>query len=208
MFKIGISPRRHPKSEVSRSAILKAAARLFVDRSYAEVTMNDVAHEAHLTKGAVYHQFASKEEVYVAMLHAELAEQGLRFASALDSGATTRQSLRNLVSYFLLLSPAERKVMSLLRRDINLFSDPVRSQLIHAYQQALPERVERVLRAGAARGEIHRHDPRLLSWQFVALVEVMLNDYARGLFAPEAQVDYVLDLFFCGLSTQRGECHG
>ena len=201
------TPRRHPKSEVSRSAILKAAARLFVQRSFAEVTMNDVAREAHLTKGAVYHQFDGKEEVYVAMLLSELAEQGGRFAAALESGKSTRESLRNLVTYFLLLSPAEHKVMTLLRRDINLFKDPVRSQLIHAYQQALPECVERTLQAGAARGEIKQHDARLLAWQFVALVDVMLNDYARSLFSPEARVDYVLNLFFCGISTDRGECH-
>ena len=200
-------PRRLPKSEATKSAILKAAARLFVERSYAEVTMNDIAAAARLTKGAVYHHFESKEQVYVAMLHSELAAQGERFASALSSGATCRENLRNLVSYFLSLSAGERKVMSLLRRDINLFTDPVRSELIHAYQNALPESVERTLAAGIARGELKQHDARLLSWQFVALVEIMLNDYARRLFSPETQVDYVIDLFFCGVSAQRGECH-
>jgi len=207
MFMTLAVPRRLPKSEATIAAILKAAARLFVERSYAEVTMNDIAAAARLTKGAVYHHFESKEQVYVAMLHFELVEQGQRFASALDSGTTCRESLRNLVSYFLLLSPGERKVMSLLRRDINLFTDPVRSQLIRAYQKALPQRVEHTLAAGITRGELKHHDARLLSWQFVALVEVMLNDYARGLFSPETQVDYVMELFFCGVSARRGDCH-
>lgn len=201
------TPRRLPKSEVSIAAILKAAARQFVEKSYAEVTMNDIGAAARLTKGAVYHHFESKEQVYVAMLHSELAAQGERFAMALGSGATCRESLRNLVSYFLSLSPGERKVMSLLRRDINLFADPVRAELIHAYQKALPEAVERTLAAGISRDELKHHDARLLAWQFVALVEVMLNDYARGLFAPQAQVDYVMDLFFCGVSAKHGECH-
>jgi len=206
MLDTNATPRRHPKSEISRTAILKAAARLFVERSYAEVTMNDVAREALLTKGAVYHHFQSKEQVYMAMLHSELAVRGDRFAAALDSGATCRESLRNLVSYFLSLAPGERRVMSLLRRDINLFTGTVRAELIRTYQRALPELVERALAQGISRGELRHHDARLLAWQFVALVEAMLNDYASGLFSPEAQADYVVELFFCGVSAGRGDC--
>jgi AcrR family transcriptional regulator len=206
MFETLAVPRRLPKSEATIAAILRAAAKLFVERSYAEVTMNDIAKSARLTKGAVYHHFQSKEQVYVAMLRSELAIQGERFAGALASGGSCRERLRNLISYFLSLSAADRGVVRLLRRDINLFAPPVRSQLIRAYQQALPEPVQRVLEEGMGKGELKRFDARLLSWQFVALVEVMLNEYASRLFSRDDQIDYVVELLFCGVSTRPGDC--
>jgi AcrR family transcriptional regulator len=196
-------PRRLPKSESTIARILEAAARLFVERSYADVTMNQIAFAAQLTKGAVYHHFTSKEQVYVDMLRAELSSQREVFCDALASGSTCRESLRNLVSSFLSMAPAQRGVMGLLRRDINMFTDPMRTDLIRAYQIALPVPVEYVLSDGMASGELTRTDARLLSWQFVALVEVMLNDYSnRVLDSEDARIDYVIGLFFNGASAQ------
>ena len=192
-------PRRLLKSESTIARILEAAARLFVGRSYADVTMNQIAQAAQLTKGAVYHHFTSKEQVYVDMLRAELSRQRDVFCDALAQGSSCRESLRNLVESFLSLAPAQRGVMGLLRRDINMFTDPMRTDLIRAYQNALPIPVEYVLRDGMTSGELTRTDARLLSWQFVALVEVMLNDYSTRVFeSPDARIDHVIGLFFNG----------
>ena len=196
-------PRRLPKSESTIARILEAAARLFVERSYADVTMNQIAEAARLTKGAVYHHFSSKEQVYEDMLRSKLSAHRDLFSDALAQGTTCRESLRNLVSRFLAMDPSERDVMGLLRRDINMFADPIRSELIRAYQIALPVPVEYVLRDGMNSGELKPADARLLSWQFVALVEVMLNTYANRVYAStDDRIDHVIGLFFNGAQTQ------
>ncbi len=56
-----------------------------------------------------------------------------------------------------------------------------------------------MLREGIAGGELDPADPRLLSWIYVAMVEVMLTPYAATLYSDEeAMVGAVLDLFFSG----------
>ena len=43
------------------NAFLTFGARLFSERGYEAVTLRDICEEAHVSKGAIYHHFASKE---------------------------------------------------------------------------------------------------------------------------------------------------
>jgi len=106
---------------------------------------------------------------------------------------------------FLELPAEKRETMKLVRRDVNVFKGPAREKLIRTYQTALPEQIEAILRDGIQSEEVAPADPRLLAWEYVAMVEVVLSRYARAsLGAPECTAEYVLDLFFEGA---RGEQH-
>jgi AcrR family transcriptional regulator len=48
-------------------SILKAGRLLFGERGFAATTMDDIAEQAHVAKGAVYHHFAAKEAVFEAV---------------------------------------------------------------------------------------------------------------------------------------------
>ena len=52
----------------TRSALLAAAAREFSTYGYANVTLERVAGQAGYTRGALYHQFANKEELALAVV--------------------------------------------------------------------------------------------------------------------------------------------
>lgn len=196
-------PRKLPKSETTIATILEQAASLFLATNYSDVTMNDIARAGNLTKGALYHHFASKEELYLAMMHAHLDRLRNVFARAMADRTGCRDRLRSLTRAFLALPPEHRDVMKLVRRDINIFKEPARSDLVHAYQQCLPEQVEAVLREGMSEGEIRPADPRLLAWQFVAAVEVILNSYADHVFdTVDLKLEFVTALFFDGAGEQ------
>lgn len=53
---------------LSRSALLEAAARGLSRSGYSNLVLKDVAAEAGYTRGALYHQFASKEELALAVV--------------------------------------------------------------------------------------------------------------------------------------------
>lgn len=48
----------------TKEHILKTAFKLFLQKSYKEVTMQDIVRETGLSKGAFYHYFKSKEQVF------------------------------------------------------------------------------------------------------------------------------------------------
>jgi AcrR family transcriptional regulator len=55
------------RREKTRTAIVKAAKRIFGDRGFAAATMDDIAGGARVAKGAVYHHFKTKEELFGAV---------------------------------------------------------------------------------------------------------------------------------------------
>ena len=195
----------YAKSAVTITNIFEAAQALFTAKNYADVTMADIAEAAEVTKGALYHHFSSKEELYLSMMHDYLAEaRSLLEAVAAESrGAPCRERLRRFTLTFLQLPAERRSLMRLVRRDINVFKDPERRQLVRAYQAALPEQVESIIRDGIRDGEIAGRDARLLSWEHVAMVEVVLRPYAQRVLAgPEETADFVIGLFFDGTGGQ------
>lgn len=70
---------RTERKAATRSRLLDAAARVYAAHGFSGATLDDVAEEAGLTKGAVYGHFGSKDNLLVALMEeylaAELAEQ-------------------------------------------------------------------------------------------------------------------------------------
>lgn len=189
----------YAKSATTLANILEAARKLFLNKNYADVTMAEIAGQAEVTKGALYHHFESKEALYEAMLHADLQEKQALLEEAAKGGGRCRDRLRRLMLSFLELPREKREVMKLVRRDINIFENPTRDKLVRAYQVALPEQVETIVRDGIEAGELTTGDAQLLAWQFVAMVEVVLARYAQCVLGDHEQMtEYVLKLFFEG----------
>jgi AcrR family transcriptional regulator len=55
------------RREKTKAAIVKAARRIFGERGFAAATMDDIAAGARVAKGAVYHHFRTKEELFGAV---------------------------------------------------------------------------------------------------------------------------------------------
>lgn len=53
----------------SKQKILDKAFKLFLNKSYDSVSMRDIQEEAHVSRGAIYHHFKSKEEIYECVLN-------------------------------------------------------------------------------------------------------------------------------------------
>lgn len=189
----------YSKSTETISNILQAAQELFVAKNYADVSMTDIADAAQVTKGALYHHFASKEKLYQQMLLADLQEKRSLLHVAAISAGSSRQRLYRLTLDFLNLPSNKRKLIQLVRRDSNVFKGATRKRLIDAYQAALPDAIYEIVRAGIEQGELIDADARLLTWEYIALVEVILSSYAQEvLLTNERTADFVLDLFFDG----------
>jgi AcrR family transcriptional regulator len=65
----------------TRAELLRAASRLFLRNGYVATSLSDIAEEAALTKGAVYSNFESKEELFLALLQ-EIADPVQKWAVA------------------------------------------------------------------------------------------------------------------------------
>ncbi len=189
----------YERSAATIANILSSAEALFLRKNYADATMEGVAEAAGVTKGAAYHHFGNKESLYVAMMQSALKEKQALFQTAVASPGSCQERLRRFTRIFLELPRQKRDLMKLVRRDINIFKDPVRNQLVRAYQAALPEQIEIILQDGIRDGEIAPADARLLSWIYAAMVEVILAPYSERVFDDQDEMlEFVIRLFFNG----------
>ena len=59
------------RTDATRAALLDAARRLFVEKSYAETGTPEIVTAAGVTRGALYHHFADKQALFAAVVEAE-----------------------------------------------------------------------------------------------------------------------------------------
>jgi AcrR family transcriptional regulator len=82
------APRRTQaeRSESTRAALLAAARPLFAERGYAGVGTEEIVRAAGVTRGALYHHFADKRELFEAVYRQVESELAERIASEALSG--------------------------------------------------------------------------------------------------------------------------
>src|SRR5215471_5564610 len=68
-----VKSRREMYSEATRAALLEEATTLFAERGYSGTSLEDVASASQVTRGAVYHHFASKQALFEAVLELQEA---------------------------------------------------------------------------------------------------------------------------------------
>ena len=79
--------RRELYSEATRAALLETATRMFAENGFTATSLDDIATATQVTRGAVYHHFANKTALFVAV--AAVLEQAVldrAMAAALAAG--------------------------------------------------------------------------------------------------------------------------
>lgn len=111
-----VRPRRtRPTRDEVRDRILDAASKVFAAEGFAGATIDAIGQAAGFTKGAVYSNFESKDELFLALLDREFEQRGEQIAIALDrsdgdTAAAAREvsrsvldSVRDHSDYYVLL---------------------------------------------------------------------------------------------------------
>ncbi len=126
---------RRPRRETVRRRLLDAALPVFAERGFADANLDQVAAAAGLTKGAIYSNFAGKDDLFFAMM----AEQVMRRvedvrAALAPHAAGTRgpQALKEIGRYLTDAITAERDwqlvFLDFWRRAVR--DDAVRAQFL------------------------------------------------------------------------------
>jgi TetR/AcrR family acrAB operon transcriptional repressor len=82
------------EAEITRQTLLKAALAVFSRQGYAATRLEDIAAEAGVTRGAIYHHFGSKPELYTEMV-VEYSQPLIQIIqTSIDEGGTLVDVLR------------------------------------------------------------------------------------------------------------------
>jgi AcrR family transcriptional regulator len=81
-----------------RNEILDYAAKLFAQKGFYQTTIDDIAKETGVSKGAVYTYFSSKEEIFLALL--DESTEKLQREFAVDKEQSAEKKLTELIDRF------------------------------------------------------------------------------------------------------------
>ena len=149
--------KRKKGKENRKNAILKAARRLFFDRGFKTVTVDNIAAKAEVSKGSIYLCFESKEEIYAQILISDNIELYERIKNFSRTEASAAQLLlefaRIYVDYFLNNNELFRILMTFMMQtsQMNLV-EKQRDELIRSTNQNI-KIISEIIQKGIDSGE-------------------------------------------------------
>jgi TetR/AcrR family transcriptional regulator, fatty acid metabolism regulator protein len=173
-----------PGSDDKRKAILDAAVRVFARQGYDASPVGDVAKEAGVAYGLVYHYFGSKEAVLEAVFH----EQWGRLLAAVEvaegMGETAPEQLGLVVKIVLRTWRDDPDLVRLLVREIT--RSPHIQDELDEIGQAFAS-LERIIRRGQEEGTFRQEvDARLAAWMLYGALEEVLTGWVLGQLPDDA----------------------
>ena len=169
---------RQAASEVKRQLILDAAVRVFARGGYHTSRVSDIAEEAGIAHGLLYHYFSSKEEVLATVFRENWGELLGRLANVESSDEPADEQLRGMAKILLRSWRNDPDLVRVMVREVAR-SSHLNDQIeeIGAAFMTIQRVVERGQGEGVFRPDL---DPRLASWIFYGGLEEILTGWVLG----------------------------
>ena len=132
--------RTKDEAAITRKQLLKKALSVFSNKGYAATTLQDIAREADVTRGAIYWHFGSKAELYNTLIR-EYSDRGNVIVQQVASeGGTLLDILRRIFVRQLQFIEDDREMRALM--ELNLFKTGLVPELEEGRQQQIESGVE------------------------------------------------------------------
>src|SRR5215467_316492 len=165
----------------SRETLVEAAERLFLERGFGSVSMDELAEAAGLARRTLYNQFASKEEIFREMLVGLSAQLETAFPPGIETQGDVEDVLR-LVGRMILELHRHPEYLGFLRMvvaDSRQF--PWIAEEFAAVMEPQTERFVRYLAHLTAMGILDCRNPMLAAHQFMGMLnELSLWPWMTG----------------------------
>ncbi len=164
-----------PRPDVSEeriNQILDAAIAVFAREGFAQARMDDIAHEARLSKGALYIYFKSKDAIISAIMQL-FFRQEIRSLPSYDPSKGTAGDY--LITITHLLTGAVERMTPLLPVGFEFYAIAGRRrdvrQFLQEYFAEYRQRLVAAIQHGVEHGEFHALDPEMAAITIIALFE-------------------------------------
>lgn len=163
---------KYPEETVRK--ILDTAERLFIEAGYDHTSLQDIIDETGLSKGAIYHHFSSKEDIFYSVCD-RIGQQNAKILMEVRDDPALN-GLEKLHTIFKVSLQPERQakmfcMMPYLMDNAKFLATEMRS----IFQEVVPLFVEPIIRQGIADGSIQTSHPKELSEAMLLLSDIWIN---------------------------------
>jgi AcrR family transcriptional regulator len=165
-------------AEEKRRLILEAAVRVFARKGYHTSRVGDIAEEAGVAHGLLYHYFASKHEVLETIFRENWGVLIERIDAVVETDEPARDQLRHVAAILLRTWRHQPDVVRVLIREI------ARSPEVQERIGELAKPIEafrRIIERGKENGEFRADlDPHLAAVVFYGGIDELLTGWVLG----------------------------
>lgn len=148
----------------TRKHILEISMKLFLEKGFKEVTMNELVQSCGLSKGAFYHYFTSKDKLYQKAIEAYVDESFTYMSEVYDAQNTLRENVLRMVEAFSQMYEGQGADSDSKKRLLNSYVDMVRrsmqsdvlSKKMQAFMQMFTEQFNGYVKEAQEKGEIKK----------------------------------------------------
>lgn len=185
------SPRLPSRREATRESVVDAALRLFAERGYLGVRVQDIAREAGVSRATFYKYFSEREEILAGLFERLLGVESEPDVEALQLAGQTEVRITRL------LTSAATKMLKQEQLARFVYSLPVRhSALLRPGSTTTPyvlQHVRQLLEEGVVQGDVRTDlSLELLTLHVHTALEMAMRDWAEG--NVEDPLDHLRDL--------------
>ena len=205
---------RRPAPETEpekRRAILHAAVKVFAEKGYQGCRIADVARQAGVAYGLVYHYFQSKEE----LLESVFAEQWTLFIASIraiaDGPGSAAEQLASICRFAIDVFKTAPAAVRVLLLEVARTPNSIRAGSTRQTFESALGLVADVVRRGQAAGDLRPElDPVLAAASVLGTLELSLTGMVVGVIQGAAEEDVervkagVVEVVLGGLRASRG----
>ncbi len=169
---------RHTGAEEKRRLILDAAVRVFARNGFHGSRVGDIAEEAGVAHGLLYHYFSSKDEVLQTVFRENWSELLQRFEQVAASDEPADEKLLGIVKILLRTWRNDPDLVTVMVREVGR-SAHLASQVDDIGKGFAV--IQQVIEQGQAEGVFREDlDARLASWVVYGGLEEILTGWVMG----------------------------
>ena len=161
-----------------RRQILEAAVKVFAQKGFHASRVGDIAEEAGIAYGLVYHYFESKEDLLETIFRTTWTEMLARVHEVEQAKVPAAEAVRQVTALILRTWRRDPDLVRVLVREVT------RNQHVQREVEEITsamEALERIVRKGQESGEFRTDlDPRLAAAIFYGALEEVLSGWVLG----------------------------
>ena len=187
-------PNKHEvKTRETRELLLQAAMKIFVRDGYEGAELGEIAALAGRTKGAIYAQFKSKEEVFLALWEQHVLDYRAQMEAALANSSSEGQSLAALRKFYLQMLGHDDWNLLMLEFKLFTMRHPDARQRLHEFYERMIPTQSQEQRLAAILGPAPKEKNAIGRWVAVRTMQPLIGALiVESHFDPELFDDKTL----------------
>ncbi|MGE5673355.1 MAG: TetR/AcrR family transcriptional regulator [Mycobacterium leprae] len=180
--------------------ICDAAITVFANRSYGTATTTEVAQQAGVSQATVFKYFATKRELFLAVLSltTDLVEE--RWQADADGQASPLAGLRAIARTYAMMAATQQDAFRVRIRAVAESDDPEIQAAARSSYERLVCFVQGLVEAARAQGELPATvDPRAAAWYFLSVGQGFNLNHFVGFGWDETTLETIIADLFRGM---------